>query len=263
VGQGTVNGTGSNSSSDTTLTLTSTNFTGGSFTAIEFIGTSATTSFRLNLGAASGGSETRSQQIALTGTAYDSDGDTSASSAFDVRFAATTATTYTGTAGDDALSGGGGAQTLVGGAGDDILMGGAGNDSLTGGTGADVFVWRLADKGPAGTPALDRISDFDLASGGDALDLRDLLVGENTTGGTGNLDRYLDFDTTTTPGSTIIRISSSGGFTGGGFVSGAHDQTITLENVNLRSAGFGLTGSATDAQIIQELLNRQKLTVDG
>ena len=40
------------------------------------------------------------------------------------------------------------------------------------------------------------------------------------------------------------------------------DQTITLEGVNLRSAAFNLTAAATDTQIIQELINRNKLVTD-
>jgi Ca2+-binding RTX toxin-like protein len=174
--------------------------------------------------------------------------------------------TLNGAAGNDRLLGGAGIDTLNGGSGNDILYGGAGNDTLTGGAGADVFAWTLTDKGSSGTPAKDVISDFDVASvasGGDTIDLRDLLVGANHVGtDAGNLTKYLDFDTTTTPGSTTIHVSSAGGFTGGVYTAGNEDQTITLQNVDLR-ASFGLAASATDSQIINELLTRGKLVTDG
>jgi large repetitive protein len=171
----------------------------------------------------------------------------------------------TANGGDDRVFGGTGNDTISGGAGNDVIVGGAGNDIMTGGAGADVFQWQLADRGTGGAPATDTITDFDPASraaGGDVLDLRDLLVGENRSGGTGNLDSYLDFDTVSTPGSTIIRISSSGGFAGGTYAAGQEDERITLTGVDLR-ASFGLGAAATDAQIIQELINRNKIVTDG
>ncbi|MES1162438.1 MAG: type I secretion C-terminal target domain-containing protein, partial [Rhizobacter sp.] len=153
-----------------------------------------------------------------------------------------------------------------GGSGNDILYGGAGNDTLTGGTGADTFAWTLADRGTGGAPAKDAITDFDVApvaSGGDTLDLRDLLVGANHVGtDPGNLAKYLDFDTTSTPGSTVIHVSSTGGFANGSYSAASEDETITLQNVDLRAA-LGLGSGATDNQIITELLTRNKLVTDG
>jgi large repetitive protein len=101
--------------------------------------------------------------------------------------------------------------------------------------------------------------------GGDALNLRDLLVGEAKAGQeAGNLDQFLDFDTAGSPGSTVIRISSSGGFTAGTYSEGAEDQRIILQGVDLRSAAaFGLNPSASDNDIIQQLLQRGKLVTDG
>jgi large repetitive protein len=178
--------------------------------------------------------------------------------------------TLDGGAGNDVLSGGAGTDILQGGDGIDRLTGGAGNDTLRGDAiagplASDTFAWVLADKGVAGTPAVDVVQDFSLApaaANGDVLDLRDLLVAENTTGGVGNLQNYLDFDTTSVAGQTTIRISSTGGFTGGTYAAGAEDQRITLTGVDLR-AGLGLLASATDNQIIQELLTRNKLVVDA
>ena len=175
--------------------------------------------------------------------------------------------TLNGGGGDDRIYGGSGNDTINGGNGNDVIYGGSGSDTLTGGNGADVFAWTLADRGTAGAPPTDTITDFSVAlpsAGGDLLDLRDLLQGENRVGGTGNLENYLDFDTTSSAGNTIIHISSSGGFAGGVYSAGAEDQRIVLTGVDVRSAAtFGLNASATDSQIIAELLNRGKLITDG
>ena len=174
--------------------------------------------------------------------------------------------TLNGGAGNDRILGGDGNDTINGGANNDIIYGGAGNDVLTGGTGADTFAWHLADRGTAGTPASDAITDFNVApvaSGGDTLDLRDLLVGANHVGtDPGNLSKYLDFDTTSTPGSTVIHVSSTGGYAGGTYAAASTDETITLQGVDLRSA-LGLGAAASDNQIITELLTRNKLVTDG
>jgi Ca2+-binding RTX toxin-like protein len=164
-----------------------------------------------------------------------------------------------GGSGNDVLDGGAGNDTLNGGAGNDRLYGGPGDDTLTGGTGSDVFAWTLADRGTTAAPASDTITDFNTAApsaGGDVLDLRDMLVGEwGTTTSAGNLSSYLHFDFSS--GNTIIQISSTGGFAGG-YNASAVDQRITLQGVDLR--GGTLTG---DEQIIQDLLTRSKLVVDG
>ena len=168
--------------------------------------------------------------------------------------------TLNGGAGNDWLYGGAGSDVLDGGTGNDLIAGGAGSDTLTGGSGADVFAWRFSDRGASGTPAVDHITDFNSATpasgNGDALDLRDLLQGETASA---TLDRYLDFNVNA--GSTEIRISSSGGFTGGAYASASEDQRIVLDGVDIR-ATLGLAGTATDLQIIAELINRGKLITD-
>src|SRR5207247_4524245 len=138
--------------------------------------------------------------------------------------------------------------TLTGSSGNDILYVGSANDSLTGGSGADVFAWTLADAGAKGAPAVDTISDFNVASpsaGGDLLDLRDLLQGESNAA----LDKYLEFDTSSVPGSTVIHISSSGGFTAGATWDASHagseNQRIVLSGVDLPNA-LGLAGGASE-----------------
>ncbi|MBQ0930841.1 cadherin-like domain-containing protein, partial [Ideonella sp. 4Y16] len=171
--------------------------------------------------------------------------------------------TQNGNGGNDVLDGGAGTDVLNGGDGNDTIWGGLGNDTMTGGAGSDTFAWTLADRGAT---HVDTITDFDAAaaaSGGDVLDLRDFLVGEwVSTSAVNNLQNYLDFDTTTTPGTTTIHISSIGGFVNGVYDPSKTDQTITLTGVDLRTA-LGLTGAATDAQVIQELLNRNKLLTDN
>ena len=185
-----------------------------------------------------------------------------------------TSSTTSNVVGHDVLLGGAGNDALVGGLGSDRLVGGSGDDALTGGTGSssldttvDVFAWSLSDAGSTGSPATDTITDFNIASpsaGGDILDLRDLLSGDTVGAGNsvGNLANFLDFDTTSSAGSTIIRISSSGGFTDGTYSSSAEDQRITLEGVDVRSS-LGLDSSSTDAQIIQELMRRGTLITDS
>ena len=155
-----------------------------------------------------------------------------------------------GEAGNDTLNGGAGNDMLYGGAGNDVLIGGAGNDVLAGGLGADTFRWQLADRGTTSTPAHDTITDFDNGASGDVLDLRDLLVGENAA----SLSNYLHFDKV--GDSTVVQISSTGGFAGGAYNPSAVDQRITV-------VGVDLVGSfSSDQQVIQDLLSRGKLLSD-
>lgn len=88
-----------------------------------------------------------------------------------------------------------GSGTLTGSAEGDVLSGGAGDQAMTGGTGADVFQWNLGDEDSDADPdngiqpgSIDTITDFNQSAGGaynategDVLDLSDLLVGEDTS----------------------------------------------------------------------------------
>jgi VCBS repeat-containing protein len=169
-----------------------------------------------------------------------------------------------GNASANRMTGNDGNNSLSGLGGDDRLVGGKGNDTLTGGTGNDIFEWNLADKGAPGAPAIDTVTDFTYgAAKVDSLDLRDLLVGESSTelvtGGTpviGNLLNYLDV--VVAAGTTTIHISSTGGFTGGTYAPAAEDQRIVLTGVDL----FNLTGTATEATLLQALLKNGTLVVD-
>jgi large repetitive protein len=203
-------------------------------------------------------------EIGVRSTATEASNGASASSAIQTLSLAVSPQTGATVDPSVRLMGGLGADSLIGDVGSQTLYGGKGNDTLTGDTAADTFRWSLGDHGANGTPAVDTITDFaaaTVATGGDILDLRDILQGENTAGGVGNLQNYLDFDTTSSAGNTIIRISSSGGFAGGTYAAGVEDQRIVLSGLNLRTA-LGLTTTATDNQVLQDLLNKGKLIVD-
>jgi hypothetical protein len=106
----------------------------------------------------------------------------------------------------------------------------------------------------AGTPAVDTVADFSTAQG-DKIDLRDLLQGETLAGGAiGNLGNYLFVERV--GANTVLHVSSNGGFSSG-YSAGAEDQTITLAGIDLTS-----TGTLTSQQVIQDLLNNNRLTVD-
>jgi Ca2+-binding RTX toxin-like protein len=158
--------------------------------------------------------------------------------------------------GNDTIRGGDGNDTIDGGIGNDLIVGGAGNDVMTGGLGSDVFKWEFADKGAKGAPATDTITDFNVApvaSGGDVLDLRDLLTAENHAVGTGNLASYLHFEKS--GANTVVHVSSTGEFAAG-FNAAKEVQTITLTGVDL------IGTSTNDQQVIQSLLNNNKLITD-
>jgi surface adhesion protein len=186
-----------------------------------------------------------------------------------------------GGAGDDYLSGGSGSDVVRGGTGADRVEGGKGSDIMMGGTGADVFAWSLGDGATssgatsAGTNSygidtsvnvagtVDYVSDFS-KSDGDTLDLRDLLVGESHQGvAAGNLANYLHFEKTTDGSvtSTVVHVSTSGGFSNGTYNAAAEDQTIVLKNVNLLTDSSG-TALLNDNAVIQDLLSNKRLIVD-
>jgi VCBS repeat-containing protein len=145
-----------------------------------------------------------------------------------------------------------------------VVQGTPGDDVLTGLRGQDVFRWSLGDQGSNAAPTRDIVTNFGVDSPstsrtGDVLDLRDLLVGElHTAADVGNLDQYLHFSLTGTGtgASTVISVSSSGGYTGGVYNAGAVDQVITLAGVNL------MAGFTTDHQVLDDLLKRGKLVTD-
>jgi len=118
--------------------------------------------------------------------------------------------------------------------------------------GDDVFAWDLADIGAPGSPESDTIIDFG-AAGSDALDLSDLLTDAavGPASEIGNLDQFLNI--ASDGADTVVRISSSGGFSGGQFDPGAVDQEITLAGIDLGD---------DSAQAIRDLLSSGQLITD-
>uniref|UniRef100_UPI0035B5209A type I secretion C-terminal target domain-containing protein n=1 Tax=Aeromonas bivalvium TaxID=440079 RepID=UPI0035B5209A len=150
------------------------------------------------------------------------------------------------------LHGSGGDDHLVGGQGDDILYGGAGNDILTGGLGSDTFVWQLPDAGTAGQPALDTITDFNLAQG-DRLDLSDMLKGSGA-GSINDLLAHVQVSVTAgSDGASDLRldISPDG--------SGQVTQSIALRDVDLSSLDLG---GGSQSEILTSLIDSQHLIIN-
>jgi Ca2+-binding RTX toxin-like protein len=160
-----------------------------------------------------------------------------------------------GREGNDVINGSRGDDRLFAGEGDDTLIGGQGDDKLSGGTGADTFVWSLDDISSLGME-IDTVVDFDTSTNFEALNLSDLLQGESSSAD--SLENYLHFNFQS--GNTVISVSSGGLFADNnnvGSMSGsATDQQIILLGVDLIGA------SATDAQVLQNLLTQQKLITD-
>jgi len=169
----------------------------------------------------------------------------------DLVFGGSGADRLEGGAGDDVLTGGSGDDILFGDAGDDILIGGSGNDSLIGGEGIDIFALESGDEGSVGIPAVDTIADFTVGVGGDVLDLSDMLQGEDFQD-LASLDGYLNFSYDAGSGSTTISIDTDGN--GGVFET---SQQIVLTGVDLTASG-----SLSDQQILDNLLNNGNIIVD-
>jgi S-layer protein len=91
----------------------------------------------------------------------------------------TAATTITGGAGNDVLTGNSVKDTINGGDGADTITGGTGVDTLTGGAGVDTFV---VAAGGAGITGGEKITDFSIALGGDKLDLSTIVLIADVTG---------------------------------------------------------------------------------
>ena len=126
---------------------------------------------------------------------------------------------------------------------DDIIQGSSTNDTLTGGDGQDQFLWVADDLGQPGSPAVDEITDFNVAHGGDIIDLSNFLPSEASD----NLEDFLDINIQS--GNTEISVRPSG--TGGDIT-----QKIILKDVDLSSIG-------NEASILNTLLQNGNLHVDG
>ncbi len=114
------------------------------------------------------GSDEKSADLTLRGSANDNvlvGGKGAniliASGGDDILIGGDLADTLTGFGGDDILIGNGGDDKLNAGLGDDYLIGGAGSDDLTGGGGSDVFDYLNGKDSSPGASTLDLIRDFD------------------------------------------------------------------------------------------------------
>ncbi|WP_318476877.1 T1SS-143 repeat domain-containing protein [Photobacterium leiognathi] len=136
-------------------------------------------------------------------------------------------------------------NSLIGTSNDDVIIGTANNDNMTGGDGNNRFVFKAEDQGTSSDPAQDTIVDFDVTADSDNIDLRAIL--NNVTDGI-SADNYIDI--TENDGSVTLHIKDNG-----------EDitQEITLENVN-KDALYGAdTSSATEAEILQKMIDDNNL----
>ncbi|WP_305374116.1 type I secretion C-terminal target domain-containing protein [Photobacterium leiognathi] len=144
--------------------------------------------------------------------------------------------TLVGTANDDLILGGEGNDEIIGGKGDDIMSGDAGSDS---------FVFKPEDLGTSATPAQDTILDFDTTKDSDNIDLSAIL--SNVTDGI-SADNYIDI--TENNGSVTLHVKDNGTDV---------TQEITLDTVS-KDALYGAdASSATDAEILQKMIDDNNL----
>ncbi|WP_305456575.1 T1SS-143 repeat domain-containing protein [Photobacterium leiognathi] len=136
-------------------------------------------------------------------------------------------------------------NSLIGTSNDDVIIGTANNDNMTGGGGNDRFVFKAENQGIIAEPAQDIIVDFDVTADSDNIDLRSIL--NNVTDGI-SADNYIDI--TENDGSVTLHIKDNGEDV---------SQEITLENVN-KDALYGTdTSSATEAEILQKMIDDNNL----
>ncbi|WP_305813589.1 type I secretion C-terminal target domain-containing protein [Photobacterium leiognathi] len=136
-------------------------------------------------------------------------------------------------------------NSLIGTSNDDVIIGTANNDNMTGGGGNDRFVFKAENQGTIAEPAQDIIVDFDVTADSDNIDLRSIL--NNVTDGI-SADNYIDI--TENDGSVTLHIKDNGEDV---------SQEITLENVN-KDALYGTdTSSATEAEILQKMIDDNNL----
>ena len=75
------------------------------------------------------------------------------------------------------------------------------------------------------------------------------------------IDNLLNFiDINVSGGNTTLRISKDGGFSGGTYASGAEDQRIIIEGVNLYTATGVAAGN--EALLLQTLIKNGTLIID-
>ncbi len=136
-------------------------------------------------------------------------------------------------------------ESLSGTANDDVIIGNADSDEIIGCGGNDRFVFQAEKQETSAMPAQHTIVDFDAAANSDNIDLRAIL--NNVTDGI-SADNYIDI--TENDGSVTLHIKDNGEDV---------TQAITLENVN-KDALYGAdTSFATEAEILQKMIDDNNL----
>ncbi|WP_238092216.1 Ig-like domain-containing protein [Photobacterium leiognathi] len=136
-------------------------------------------------------------------------------------------------------------ESLIGTTNDDVIIGNADSDEIIGGGGNDRFVFQAEKQETSAMPAQYTIVDFDAAANSDNIDLRAIL--NNVTDGI-SADNYIDI--TENNGSVTLHIKDNGEDV---------SQEITLENVD-KDALYGAdTSFATEAEILQKMIDDNNL----
>ncbi|WP_232313273.1 type I secretion C-terminal target domain-containing protein [Enterovibrio coralii] len=157
-----------------------------------------------------------------------------------------------GTEADDTLTADDAGEHVFGGDGDDTLQAGLGDDILVGGEGEDIFKW--TDAGVSDTVKnTDTVADFELGdpTSTDKLDISAILPDSVSSSST--IEELLEYITPdVTGGNLTLHVSKTAG--------GDVVQDIVLNEVGLND--LGLDASATNSDILNELIKQQALTLD-
>ncbi|WP_139367749.1 calcium-binding protein [Enterovibrio nigricans] len=152
-----------------------------------------------------------------------------------------------GTAANDSLIAESGGQSLFGMDGDDTLRGGTGNDILTGGEGDDIFQWLESSLSTPNNS--DTVTDFQL--GQDKIDILDLLPDLGAAPSVNDLLPYFDDAEVDSNGTITLQI-----------LSGTHEQTIVMQNMDISTSGLDLAAGAQTSDIINALYDQQAFKFD-
>lgn len=138
-----------------------------------------------------------------------------------------------------------GDSTITATSDDDLLIGGDGNDS---------FVFESSGLGSAASPSLDVINDFDAAVDTDNIDISAILDGLDVGIGDGRgakVDNYVDLSESAD--GVTISIKQDGSNV---------EQNILLSDLTLDDLYQGDSSGATEAEILQKMINDSNLTVN-
>ncbi len=122
------------------------------------------------------------------------------------------------------------------------------NDLLIGGTGSDSFVFESSGLGSADAPSFDVVQDFDTTKDTDIIDLKGIL---DTVASTLNPDKFLDLNESDE--GVTISIKANG--------DDDVQQNILLADVTFDDLYQGDSSGATEAQILQKMIDDNNLTL--